>query len=135
MATSLDLIFVALFSLGPLAAIMLALGLSLAVYALARQWILNQMVGASVLTTERTFEQLYRVAREVQDDPGRAAQAAVGPAARAVRAHGDAGPCRAGWQARVVGAGAALYTCAAQLGADAGAAAAPAPGSILIRCW
>ncbi|MFO1329621.1 MAG: histidine kinase [Rubrivivax sp.] len=68
-ATSLALIFVALFSLGPLAALGLALGLALTVYAAARQWILNQMVGARVLTTERTFEQLYRVAREVQERP------------------------------------------------------------------
>jgi hypothetical protein len=70
-ATSLTLVFVALFSLGPLAAVALALGLALTVYAVSRQWILNQMVGASVLTTERTFEQLYRVAREVQDHPDR----------------------------------------------------------------
>jgi signal transduction histidine kinase len=72
-ATSLDLIFVALFSLGPLASITLAMALALAVYVVARQWILNQMVGASVLTTERTFEQLYRAAREVQEAPERAA--------------------------------------------------------------
>lgn len=72
-ATSLALIFVALFSLGPLASVMLAMALALAVYVVARQWILNQMVGASVLTTERTFDQLYRVAREVQDRPERAA--------------------------------------------------------------
>jgi signal transduction histidine kinase len=51
----------------------LAMGLALTVYVVARQWILTQMVGASVLTTERTFEQLYRVAREVQDNPERAA--------------------------------------------------------------
>jgi signal transduction histidine kinase len=73
-ATSLDLIFVALFALGPVASIGLALALALAVYVVARQWILTQMVGASVLTTERTFEQLYRVAREVQDTPEHAMQ-------------------------------------------------------------
>ncbi len=72
--TSLTLIFVALFSLGPVASLTLAMGLALAVYVVARQWILNQMVGASVLTTERTFEQLYRVAREVQDSPEQAAR-------------------------------------------------------------
>ncbi len=71
--SSLALVFVALFALGPLAAALLVVGLSLAVYAVARQWILNRMVGASVLTTERTFEQLYRVAREVQDKPDQAA--------------------------------------------------------------
>ena len=72
-ATSLTLIFVAWFSLGPLASITLAMCLALAIYVVARQWILNQMMGASVLTTERTFEQLYRVAREVQDAPDQAA--------------------------------------------------------------
>ena len=71
-ATSLTLVFVALFSLGPLGAVSLAMALALTVYVVSRQWILNQMVGASVLTTERTFEQLYRVAREVQDSPEQA---------------------------------------------------------------
>jgi signal transduction histidine kinase len=73
-ATSLTLIFVALFALGPLASLTLAMGLALLVYVVARQWILNQMMGAAVLTTERTFEQLYRVAREVQDSPEQAAE-------------------------------------------------------------
>jgi signal transduction histidine kinase len=70
-ATSLDLLFVALFSLGQFASLTLAVFLSLGAYASARQWILNQMVGTRVLTTERTFEQLYRVAREVQEQPSR----------------------------------------------------------------
>jgi signal transduction histidine kinase len=70
-ATSLDLLFVAVFSLGQFASLTLAVFLALGVYAGARQWILNQMIGTSVLTTERTFEQLYRVAREVQQHPGR----------------------------------------------------------------
>lgn len=70
-ATSLDLLFVALFSLGPFASLTLAMFLALGVYAAARQWILNQMVGSTVLTTERTFEQLYRVARVVQEQPER----------------------------------------------------------------
>jgi signal transduction histidine kinase len=70
-ATSLDLLFVAIFSLGQFSSLTLAVFLSLGAYAAARQWILNQMVGTSVLTTERTFEQLYRVAREVQEQPAR----------------------------------------------------------------
>ena len=70
-ATSLDLLFVAIFSLGQFSSLTLAVFLSLGVYAAARQWILNQMVGTSVLTTERTFEQLYRIAREVQEQPAR----------------------------------------------------------------
>jgi signal transduction histidine kinase len=70
-ATSLDLLFVAIFSLGQFTSLTLAVFLSLGAYAAARQWILNQMVGTSVLTTERTFEQLYRVAREVQEQPAK----------------------------------------------------------------
>jgi len=70
-ATSLDLLFVAVFSLGPFASLTLALFLSLAVYSGARQWVLNQLLGNSMLTTERMFEQLYRIAREVEAHPER----------------------------------------------------------------
>ncbi len=70
-AASLDLLFIAVFSLGQFASLTVAVFLALGLYAGARQWILNQMVGSTVLTTERTFEQLYRVAREVQERPAR----------------------------------------------------------------
>jgi signal transduction histidine kinase len=70
-ATSLDLLFLALLSIGPFTSLALAVLLSLGLYAGARQWILNRMVGSSALATERTFEQLYRVAREVQEAPSR----------------------------------------------------------------
>jgi signal transduction histidine kinase len=70
-ATSLDLLFVAVFSLGQFASLTLALFVSLAVYSGARQWILNQLLGSSMLTTERMFEQLYRIAREVEAHPDR----------------------------------------------------------------
>jgi signal transduction histidine kinase len=70
-ATSLDLLFVAVFSFGQFASLTLSLFLSLGVYAGARQWILNQLLGNSMLTTERMFEQLYRIAREVEDHPER----------------------------------------------------------------
>ncbi len=72
-ATSLDLLFVAVFSLGQFASLTLALFVSLAVYSGARQWILNQLLGSSMLTTERMFEQLYRIAREVEAHPERTA--------------------------------------------------------------
>jgi signal transduction histidine kinase len=68
-ATSLDLLFVAVFSLGQFASLTLSLFLALGVYAGARQWILNQVLGSSVLTTERMFERLYRIAREVEARP------------------------------------------------------------------
>ncbi len=72
-ATSLDLMFVAVFSLGQFASLTLSLFVSLAVYTGARQWILNQLLGSSMLTTERMFEQLYRIAREVEAHPERTA--------------------------------------------------------------
>ncbi|MBS0446937.1 MAG: histidine kinase [Proteobacteria bacterium] len=70
-ATSLDLLFVAVFAFSQFASLTLALFISLAVYAGARQWILNQLLGSSMLTTERMFEQLYRIAREVEVRPER----------------------------------------------------------------
>jgi signal transduction histidine kinase len=70
-AAALDLVFVAVFSLGPFTSFTLAVFASLGVYAAVRQWVLNHLAGVSVLTTERTFEQLYRVAREVQVQPAR----------------------------------------------------------------
>jgi signal transduction histidine kinase len=73
-ATSLDLLFAALFSLSQFASLTLSLFLSLGLYAGARQWILNQMMGSSMLTTERMFEQLYRIAREVELHPERTAE-------------------------------------------------------------
>ena len=70
-ATSLDLLFVAVFSLGQFASLTLSLFVSLGVYSGARQWIMNQLLGTSMLTTERMFEQLYRIAREVEAFPER----------------------------------------------------------------
>ena len=72
-ATSLDLLFVAVFSLGHFASLTLSLFMSLAIYAGARQWILNQLIGNNMLTTERMFEHLYRIAREVEARPERTA--------------------------------------------------------------
>lgn len=70
-ATSLDLLFLAVFSIGQFASLALSLFLSIGLYAGARQWILNQMLGNGMLTTERTFEQLYRIAREAEANPQR----------------------------------------------------------------
>ena len=73
-ATALDLLFVAVFSLGNFASLTLALFISLAVYASARQWLLAQVMSRQRLTTERMFEHLYRVAREVQAQPSSVAE-------------------------------------------------------------
>ena len=70
-ATSLDLLFVAAFSLGQFASLTLALFLSLGLYSGARQWLLNRLRNQNVLTTERMFEKLYRIAREVEANPER----------------------------------------------------------------
>ena len=70
-ATSLDLLFVSVFALSQFASLTLALFVSLAVYSGVRQWVLGQWLGSSIFTTERTFEQLYRVAREVEAQPER----------------------------------------------------------------
>lgn len=70
-ATSLDLLFVAVFSFSQFASLTLSLFLSLGVYAGARQWVMNQVLGNSMLTTERMFEKLYRIAREVELRPER----------------------------------------------------------------
>ena len=70
-ATSLDLLFVAVFSLGTFTSLAIAVFIGLTLYAGARQWMLNHLIGTSVLTTERTFDQLYRVARELQTRPNR----------------------------------------------------------------
>jgi signal transduction histidine kinase len=77
-ATSLDLLFVAIFSFGQFASVTLSVFLALGVYAGARQWILNQLVGSNVLTLERSFERLYRVAREVEAHPERHEQMLLG---------------------------------------------------------
>ena len=70
-ATSLDLLFVAVFSFGQFASVTLALFLSLGLYAGTRQWILNRVLSRNMLTTERMFEKLYRIAREVEAHPDR----------------------------------------------------------------
>jgi hypothetical protein len=69
LATSLDLLFAALFSLGDFASLTLALFFALAIYAGLRQWLLNRMMARARFTTERMFEHLYRIAREVQARP------------------------------------------------------------------
>ncbi|HEX5684283.1 MAG TPA: ATP-binding protein [Ideonella sp.] len=72
-ATSVDLLFVAVFSFSQFASLTLSLFLALGAYAAVRQWLVNQMMGARTLTTERMFEHLYRIAREVEAKPERAA--------------------------------------------------------------
>lgn len=72
-STSLDLLFVSAFSLGQITSATLALFISLGLYISARQWLLDRILGTSVVTTERMFEQLYKIAREVEIHPERTA--------------------------------------------------------------
>ncbi|MDZ7592083.1 MAG: ATP-binding protein [Rubrivivax sp.] len=71
LAASLHLLFAAAFSPDHVAALAPALFVALAAYLGARQWMLKHMAGSSVPSTERAFELLYRVAREVQAQPAR----------------------------------------------------------------
>lgn len=72
-ATSVDLLFVAVFSFSQFTSLTLSLFLALGAYAALRQWLVGQMMGARALTTERMFQHLYRIAREVEARPERAA--------------------------------------------------------------
>ncbi len=72
-ATLLDLGFIAIFSLSKFTSLSLALFLALGVYVGARQWILDRVRRSKMHTTERMFEQLYRIARAVEAHPERSA--------------------------------------------------------------
>jgi signal transduction histidine kinase len=69
LATGLDLIFVAALSLSPFTSLAMATVLALMVYAGARQWILNHVLKTNLVTTEKMFEQLYRIARDTEHQP------------------------------------------------------------------
>jgi signal transduction histidine kinase len=72
LATLLDLVFVGVFSVSQLSSGAISLFIALGVYLAARQWLLNRLLGTSMTTTERMFEQLYRIARDVEAQPERA---------------------------------------------------------------
>lgn len=76
-ATLLDLAFASLLSLSQFASLTLALFLSLAAYAGARQWLIDRLRGQRLHTTERMFEQLYRSARAIEAHPERSADMIV----------------------------------------------------------
>ena len=70
-ATSLDLLFVSLFSVGPFVSLAIAAFVALLLYGGARQFILSRLLGNNMLTTERIFDHLYRAARALQSTPER----------------------------------------------------------------
>jgi len=107
-AASLGLLFVAVFEVGPAASLTLAVFLALGVYAAARQWILNQMVGRNALSTERTFEQFHTTARAVQEQPERHAELLAQLLRELFEPSEVLTLDRGADRARVVGAGSAL---------------------------
>ncbi len=68
-AASLDLLFVAVFSLGQFSSMTLSLFLSFGVYLIVRRWLLHRLPGRDPITMERLFQRLYRIAREVERRP------------------------------------------------------------------
>jgi signal transduction histidine kinase len=71
-ATSLDLLFAAVFSFGQLASLALALFATLGLYAGLRPWLAKQFSGTALVSAERMFESLYRTARDIEAAPLRA---------------------------------------------------------------
>lgn len=70
-AASIYMIFVAHLPLGSFAALTLTMLVSLAAYAGARQWVVTQLLNEGTLSSEQIFEQIYRIAREVEGHPER----------------------------------------------------------------
>ena len=68
-AASVDLLFVAVFSLSAFTSLAVAVFVALALYTGARQYVLQHLLGRTLLTTERTFDLLYRAARDVRARP------------------------------------------------------------------
>lgn len=73
-ATLLDLLFVAVFSLGQFTSLTLALFAALGAYLWGRQWLLSHLRSSQRLTMEALFERLYRIARELETRPQRSGQ-------------------------------------------------------------
>jgi len=70
-AASLDLLFVAVFSLGQFTSMTLSLFLSFGVYLTVRRWLMTRLPGRDPITMERLFERLYRMARELERQPAK----------------------------------------------------------------
>jgi signal transduction histidine kinase len=137
-ATALGLLLLTVHGVDDLTVPLLATLATLLVYAAARPWLLSSMVGSYPLSTERTFEQLYQAARELQDHPARHAVLL----ARLLRGLFEPGELRplahAPSRTRVVGDGAALLVPLRGAGdgrpdnAAAEQAAAAAPRALLL---
>ena len=107
-AAAAHLLFATSLSLGRVSSWVLAAAVGAALYLMAKRWTLKHGTGNALLDAERTFEQLYRAARDLQAQPGRYRQLLTqllrdlfGPR-EVLQAERELA------QARVVGGGAAL---------------------------
>lgn len=74
-AASLDLLFIAVFSMGQLASMAISLMLSMGLYLSFRRWLLTQLPRPGSLSMEQVFQQLYRIARQIELQPESASPA------------------------------------------------------------
>jgi signal transduction histidine kinase len=68
-AASLDLLFVALLSLGQFTSMALSLFLSLGLYLSFRRWLLTRLPRPDEVTMEQVFQQMFRITRQVEHQP------------------------------------------------------------------
>ena len=74
-AASLDLLFIAVFSMGQLASMAISLMLSMGLYLSFRRWLLTQLPRPDSLSMEQVFQQIYRIARQIELQPESASPA------------------------------------------------------------
>jgi signal transduction histidine kinase len=132
-ATSLDLLFIAAFSLSQFASLSLAVFLALGIYAASRQWLLNFMIGARPLTAERMFERLYRVVRAVETRPAQAATLMTGLLREMFEPLEVKAVPRTTHQPRIAADGAALMVPLPQTAPTQGSHAVGHAGAVLLR--
>jgi signal transduction histidine kinase len=135
-AASLDLLLVAGLDFAPLPSLLASAFVALALYAGARQWLLDRLLGRRLVTVERVFEQAYRAARDVQREPAQRRERLAAllaelfdPEEIVPLARGGGGP------ARVVSAGAALLVPIdeGEAAEDRGSRSAVPPLTLLLR--
>ena len=120
LAVSLHLAFVAMLALDPFASLTLAVLSGFVGYALARRWLLPPLAASSALGTERAFDQVVHVARELHAHPDRHA-ALLGQLLRDMFEPLEMRRVpRAGHGCRVLGDGAALAVPIATAEGEAG---------------
>ena len=68
-AASLDLLFIAVFSMGQLASMAISLMLSMGLYLSFRRWLLTRLPRPDSISMEQVFQQIYRIARQIELQP------------------------------------------------------------------